>query len=361
MLVHICCSVDSHFFLKKIQELYPKKKIVGYFYNPNIHPYSEYKLRLMDVTRSCDMLHIPLIVGEYDYENWYKQTKCYANEPEKGRRCDLCFEERFEATAKKAKELGIDTFTSTLLASPKKSLQQLEKSGDFIASGHGVKFFSIDLQKNGGGVEQNILAKKDKLYRQNYCGCFYALQDQREDKNKPAHELHSSIQTSNEPNSLECKLNLYEKRLQFETKEIGYELVKNKILNYRLYFASMRDSKGMIPSFVLPYSVLERKSAKGRVEKILANVAYFNKDEVKICDISYFNTVAGTSFYSVTQLMRARLKHSLLMKVRRHIVGDYDFSPIIITNTIPPQKLFIDIDAECFFDSVEELKPHANC
>jgi len=49
MLVHICCSVDSHYFLQKLQKEYPEEKLTGFFYDPNIHPYSEYYLRLLDV------------------------------------------------------------------------------------------------------------------------------------------------------------------------------------------------------------------------------------------------------------------------------------------------------------------------
>ncbi|MBD3829369.1 MAG: epoxyqueuosine reductase QueH, partial [Arcobacter sp.] len=52
MLVHICCAVDSHYFLEKIQEEFPDEKLVGYFYDPNIHPYSEYRLRYLDVEYS---------------------------------------------------------------------------------------------------------------------------------------------------------------------------------------------------------------------------------------------------------------------------------------------------------------------
>ena len=53
MLVHKCCSVDSHYFLQRLQEEYPNEELVGFFYDPNIHPYSEYKLRLYDVKFSC--------------------------------------------------------------------------------------------------------------------------------------------------------------------------------------------------------------------------------------------------------------------------------------------------------------------
>ena len=358
MLVHICCSVDSHYFLKKMQELMPKEKVLGYFYNPNIHPIAEYNLRLIDVTRSCDMLHIPLIVGEYSYINWYEKTKFLAHEPEKGKRCDLCFNERLEETAKKAKELGVKKITTTLLTSPQKSLEQLQKSGEKIAKEYGVEFVMLDMKKDGGTHEQNRLAKVDKLYRQNYCGCIYALDKQRASKQKPSFELFESLEYRDEPNTFGYKTKLYEERLHLEATGVEYEIIKKKRLNYRLLSGYVKDSKEIIPSFILPYSVIENRYSRGRVEKVMANIAYFNRDEIKFCDISYFNTVARTNFYSVTQLIRAKLSFEMLMKVRFHMVGEYDLSPIIVTNSIPTQKLQVDINAECFLDSVEELKPH---
>ena len=75
MLVHICCAVDSHYFLEKIQEEFPNEELVGYFYDPNIHPYSEYRLRYLDVEYSCKKLGIPLLEGAYNLEEWLKKVK----------------------------------------------------------------------------------------------------------------------------------------------------------------------------------------------------------------------------------------------------------------------------------------------
>ena len=75
MLVHICCAVDSHYFLEKIQEEFPDEKLVGFFYDPNIHPYSEYRLRYLDVEYSCEKLGIPLLEGPYNLEEWLKKVK----------------------------------------------------------------------------------------------------------------------------------------------------------------------------------------------------------------------------------------------------------------------------------------------
>ena len=68
MLVHICCAVDSHYFLERIQEEFPNEELVGYFYDPNIHPYSEYRLRYLDVEYSCQKLGIKLIEGAYNLD-----------------------------------------------------------------------------------------------------------------------------------------------------------------------------------------------------------------------------------------------------------------------------------------------------
>jgi len=338
----------------------PTQKLLGYFYNPNIHPQAEYYLRLMDVTRSCDILHIPLIVGEYDYTRWYEKTKLLSNEPERGKRCDICFDERFEKTAIKAKELGLKRITSTLFTSPKKSLEQLQKSAERIAKKYDLEFIMIDFKKSGGTQEQNRLAKIDKLYRQNYCGCLYALRQQREQKGKPFFELFESIEIEDEPNLLQLRTKMYEKRLELEAKGIRYEIIRNKKLNYRLLSAIVKDANGVIPSFVLPYSVIEHRYSRGRVEKVIANVGYFSRDEIKFCDIFYFNRIARTNFDCVTQLIRAKLSYQLLIRVRNQIVGEYDLSPIIITNSIPMQKLQIDINAKYFLDSVEELKLYDN-
>ncbi len=106
MLVHICCSVDSHFFMEKLQHEYPDEKLIGFFYDPNIHPYSEYQLRYLDVQRSCNKLGIELIEGDYDFENWMDAVRGLEKEPEKGARCEVCFDRRFEVSAYKALELG---------------------------------------------------------------------------------------------------------------------------------------------------------------------------------------------------------------------------------------------------------------
>ena len=174
MLVHICCSVDSHYFLKELHKAYPDENLVGFFYNPNIHPKDEHDLRLQDVRRSCNMLNIKLIEGEYNIESWLHDVKGLENEPEKGNRCNVCFDTRLIKTAELAKHLNIKKFTTTLLSSPMKEQVTLYNQGEQIARDNNLEFIKINVRKNGGVTKQNELAKADNLYRQNYCGCIYS-------------------------------------------------------------------------------------------------------------------------------------------------------------------------------------------
>ena len=180
MLVHICCAVDSHYFLEKIQEEFPNEELVGYFYDPNIHPYSEYRLRYLDVEYSCKKLGIPLLEGAYNLEEWLKKVKGMEHLPEKGDRCTVCYDDRLDVSVQKAIELGHDKFTTSLLISPKKSQEKLEIIGEKLTIQTGVNFIFRDYRSGNGGQVQGERVKENSLYRQNYCGCLFGLTAQRE-------------------------------------------------------------------------------------------------------------------------------------------------------------------------------------
>ncbi len=331
MLVHICCSVDSHFFLQKLKEKFPNEKLIGFFYDPNIHPYSEYQLRLLDVKRSCKILNIPLIEGDYDVENWLNAVRGYENEPEKGKRCEICFDKRLEITAKKAKELNEKTITTTLLTSPKKSKEQLEKAGEDIERKFGVKFITLDFRKGGGTQEQFKMAKEDKLYRQNYCGCMYGLKKQRDEQEREACELFSPISNQILPSSIEDKIKLYQKRMRLEEKGIPYKIKRDKFLNYRLKRALVKIEKEVTPSYFLSYSFLKRKYTKGKIEDLINNIYYFNREEIKIIDLSFFNNIANTSFKNVKELIFKPISFEKELEIRFKIENSpCSLSPIIV-------------------------------
>ena len=356
ILVHICCSVDSHYFLQKLQKDYPNHKLIGFFYDPNIHPYSEYYLRLLDVKRSCKMLGIDLIEGEYDYLNWIEATRGLENEPEKGARCSVCFDRRFEVSAKKAKELGCSYFTSTLLTSPKKSLKQLKASGDLLAKEFGVEFLAPDYRSNSGTQEQNILAKKDKLYRQNYCGCMYALKQQREQQDRLLDELMCPINAQILPNSIEDRVRLYEKRIKLEEQGIRYEIIKKRFLNYRLLFGLVKSKKGVLPSHILPYATIHRNYSRGKIDKVINDIHFFNRDEIKFISLKKYNQIAKTNYSNIFELIKNPPSFEDEIKIKSELLGSaLDLSAIFVLEEIYNGRIEIMLESKVYEDVKDEM------
>ena len=111
ILVHLCCAPDALYVLNLLEKEY---EIKGYFYNPNIHPKEEYMHRLQEARKVAKFLKVTLIEGEYDRERWFGVTRKFCSEPEKGRRCDICFAMRLESTAALAAERNFDVFTTVM-------------------------------------------------------------------------------------------------------------------------------------------------------------------------------------------------------------------------------------------------------
>lgn len=356
MLVHICCSVDSHYFLQKLQKEYPEEKLTGFFYDPNIHPYSEYYLRLLDVKRSCKMLGIDLIEGEYDVEKWLSLVKGWESEPEKGARCGICFDRRFEVSAQKAKELGESLYTSTLLTSPKKSLTQLQEAGDALGQALGVSFVAPDYRKDSGTQEQNILAKEDALYRQDYCGCLYALNIQRDQQEKLADELFVPISGQVQPESIEERIEMYEKRWKLEEENKPYKIIKQRFLNWRLTMGWLKVRKVITPAHFLPYSSIKNEYSRGKIEYNIGEVHHMNRDEVRFINLDTYNRLSQTNYTNVTELIFAPPSFSKEVELRAKLgVTPYDISVIMVVDEIPTKKIELRCQSRTFSDVKEVL------
>lgn len=357
MLVHICCSVDSHFFLEKLQHDYPDEKLTGFFYDPNIHPYSEYKLRLLDVERSCKKLGIELLEGPYDYQNWIEAVRGLEREPEKGLRCEVCFDKRFIESANKALELSEKTFTTTLLVSPLKSQEQLKRAGADFEAKHGVKFIAPDYRSGGGTQDQARVTKEQQLYRQDYCGCIYGLSMQREQQHKLLDEMFSPISGQVLPASIEERIALYKHRNILEEQEIPYKIIKQKFLNYRQLRCKLTSGKTeLLEVYALSYSTLPRKKAQGRIEFSAHNIHYFNREEIKFVTLEFFNKCNNTDYTTIQELLYKPLSYEQEL-VFRKLVNDqeYDLCPILVVLEIPQTKLTLELHAEVYEDTKEKL------
>lgn len=357
MLVHICCSVDSHFFLQKLQEAYPHERLIGFFYDPNIHPYSEYQLRLLDVKRSCDKLGIPLVEGDYNVEGWLDAVRGLEFEPEKGKRCQVCFDNRLEESAKKASELGEKTLTTTLLTSPKKSLAQLEKALLEIAQVHGLSIVAPDFRKGGGTQEQFALAKRDMLYHQDYCGCLFALKAQRDQQKRWLDELCSPLSQQILPSSIEERLALYQRVIEAEAEQRSFRLVREKFLNYRLLYASITCNEKVIPSYPLFYSTMKKERVKTGVDFIHEGVAYLKKEEIRLVSLSCFNTLAHTSYQTVKELMKSPLSVHEEIAVRQKLISSmsYSLTPLIVVDALSDGAYEIFLQTQTYSDIRENL------
>jgi len=357
MLIHICCSVDSHFFLEKLQNDYPDEKLTGFFYDPNIHPYSEYQLRFLDVQRSCKKLGIDLLEGEYDFENWMQAVKGLEKEPEKGKRCAVCFDKRFEVSANKALELGENKFTTTLLVSPLKSQEQLKASGEIFYEKHGVEFIAVDYRSNGGTQDQSRVTKEQQLYRQDYCGCLFGLTMQRDEQNRLMDEMFSPISNQILPASIEERLKMYKYRIELEDKNINYKIIKEKFLNYRQFnFRLIKGKKELIPAYALSYSTLPRKKAQGRIEFEHNDVHYFNREEIKFITLNKFNLECKTNYKNIKELIFNPPSFEEEFKLRDTItLNHYNLSTIIIIEEIIDSKLTIELNATNYEDTKEKL------
>ena len=172
ILLHACCAICSGYPITLLKNM--GYSPVVYFYNPNIYPQEEYQRRLDAEKTLCEHFGVELIVGEYNPDEFYEAVKGFENEPEKGKRCDICFELRLSKTAQLAKELGIREFTTSIVISPHKNFQKLTEIGEKIASENDLTYKAIDFKKQDGFLKTNNIAKELNLYRQNYCGCAFA-------------------------------------------------------------------------------------------------------------------------------------------------------------------------------------------
>ncbi len=148
------------------------------FYNPNIHPRREYELRKNENKRYADKLGVAFTDLDYDRDNWFERMAGFEHEPERGRRCTLCFDMRFERAALYAFENGYSVFTSTLGTSRWKDIDQVNGAGLGAAERYpGITYWTHNWRKKGGANRMLEISKLQGFYQQEYCGCAYSLRD----------------------------------------------------------------------------------------------------------------------------------------------------------------------------------------
>lgn len=173
ILLHACCAICSAHPIETLKN--SGYEVVVYFYNPNIFPDEEYEKRLEAQKTLCAHEGVELIVGDYEPDVYFDYVRGYEDCPEKGARCELCFKLRLQEAARKARALGIETFTTSIVISPHKNFATLAKIGEEIARVEGLNFLAIDFKKKDGFLKTNKISRELGLYRQTYCGCKYSI------------------------------------------------------------------------------------------------------------------------------------------------------------------------------------------
>lgn len=190
LLLHACCAPCSSAIVEWLlaHDITP----VIYYYNPNIWPQEEYEIRKNESKRHAEGLGISWIdddrlrvMGYASAHHDWREAVCgWEQEPERGRRCEACFYHRLLATARKAQELCIPFFATTLASSRWKSLEQINRAGEAAAAEvnrHApneaalTRFWAQNWRKDGLQERRNQLLKEFGFYNQTYCGCEFSV------------------------------------------------------------------------------------------------------------------------------------------------------------------------------------------
>ncbi len=181
LLLHSCCAPCSSYVIEYLSDYF---EITILYYNPNIYPESEYEKRVLEqrgfVNNFKTKHPVSIIVDDHRASDFYNAVKGMEALPEGGARCLSCYKLRLEETAKRAKELGMDYFTTTLSISPLKSAEALNRIGEELADAYGVLHLYADFKKKNGFKRSVELSKAYGLYRQDYCGCVYSMKGQQD-------------------------------------------------------------------------------------------------------------------------------------------------------------------------------------
>ena len=167
LLLHSCCAPCAGEIMEAVAASGIDTTI--YFYNPKIHPKEEYEIRKDENIRFAEKLGFDFIDADYDKDNWFERIKGLENEPERGKRCTVCFDMRFERTALYAYENNFKIFATTLGISRWKDLEQINNSGLKAAKRYNsLDFWDFNWRKQGGSSRMLEISKKEKFYKQDY-------------------------------------------------------------------------------------------------------------------------------------------------------------------------------------------------
>lgn len=183
LLLHSCCAPCSSYVLEYLSDYF---EITVFYYNPNIFPESEYTKRILEqqilIGEMKTKYPVSFLAGSYEKERFYEIAKGLEHLKEGRERCFRCYALRLEEAARIAEESGFEYYTTTLSISPLKNADRLNEIGMEIARKYHIQYLQSDFKKKNGYKRSIELSKEFGLYRQDYCGCIYSMQEREESK-----------------------------------------------------------------------------------------------------------------------------------------------------------------------------------
>lgn len=174
VLLHTCCAPCSSAIIECMMA--NGIRPVLFFYNPNIYPLAEYEIRKGECRRYAESLGLTIVDGDYLHEQWLRQMSGMEQEPERGGRCQRCFDQRMLATAQYAENNGYQLFTTTLASSRWKSLEQINRAGRAAMEHYPTTlFWEQNWRKGGLSERRRELIVAHDFYNQQYCGCEFSM------------------------------------------------------------------------------------------------------------------------------------------------------------------------------------------
>ncbi|NQT83407.1 epoxyqueuosine reductase QueH [bacterium] len=186
ILVHLCCGPCGTSTVKNLREA--GHHVTGFFYNPNIHPYTEFIKRLEAVKSFAEQVSLKAIYhDEYELRRFLREVLFREDV-----RCRFCYHMRLLRTAAVARKGSFDAFTSTLFVSPHQDHELMKSVAEQVAAEVGVPFHYQDFRE--GYRENYELSKEYDLYRQSYCGCIFSEYERYTGKKLPRRKSATGAQ-----------------------------------------------------------------------------------------------------------------------------------------------------------------------
>ena len=171
LLLHLCCGPCATHVIDFLKDSY---YLIGFFFNPNIHPEREFYNRLEAVCNVCKISGTALWVPRYQPDLWMHAIQGRETDSEGGHRCRICFGIRMEAAAYVGRVISASAFATTLTISPHKNSGDINELGNRISEKYEIPFLSHDFKKRDGFQKSVRKSKELGLYRQKYCGCCFS-------------------------------------------------------------------------------------------------------------------------------------------------------------------------------------------